>query len=430
MSSNEVHGAVALDDTPPPSGSVANTKNQTIVDTIRAPRLHYVTYMDFLRFRKARENYEPEVDENNKEPGVHIQKSSYLISTDATVLELLVDRRYIDRDSVNEVTEEDIFECTSKRCERSKGDYELPDVEKAIRNVRMKMSITGAEPRIDNLWLDYKRALESAGYPSFPYGCPKIAIGHIYDKLRPPLLKEMMAEEFEKPDAKGLQKKDFVYFIKEVVRVAQDVERTCFRRPAFHSVSAASYGKQHHNLGKNKTKKRHDLAKGTRRDKVTIEGRAASENCKRGRDAPLCPHPDCKAKGECHYVKYCPFLKDNEELRNKLLQEWRKENGKERKKRSRNMKSMAAKDYENHSTLFRSKFLQSVEAEVLADNCADDNLMPPAIFESIRNTVPGLEVKPLREPMEYHLAIEARGENGSAKVVCDRLVTMDVELYI
>lgn len=96
-----------------------------------------------MRFRKARENYGGEVDEKNKEPGVHILKSSYLTSIDRTVLELLVDRGNIDRDSISEAIEEDNVESISKRCERSKADYELPDVEEAILNVRMKMSIFG-----------------------------------------------------------------------------------------------------------------------------------------------------------------------------------------------------------------------------------------------------------------------------------------------
>lgn len=71
-----------------------------------------------------------------------------------------------------------------------------------------------------------------------------------------------------------------------------------------------------------------------------------------------------------------------------------------------------------------------MEAEVLADNCADESLTFPTSFESITTTVPELEVRPLRVPMEYNLAIKARGGNGCAKVVCDRLVTVDVELYI
>lgn len=41
------------------------TKNQTIVDTIKAPRLKDVTRLHFIKFKKARESYEREVMEKN-----------------------------------------------------------------------------------------------------------------------------------------------------------------------------------------------------------------------------------------------------------------------------------------------------------------------------------------------------------------------------
>ena len=46
---------------PPPKSML--TKNQTIVDTMRAPRLKDVTFLDCIKFKKARENYEHEVSE-------------------------------------------------------------------------------------------------------------------------------------------------------------------------------------------------------------------------------------------------------------------------------------------------------------------------------------------------------------------------------
>ena len=73
--------------------------------------------------------------------------------------------------------------------------------------MHIKLGIPGAELRIDTLLLDYKRALESAGYSTFTADCPKLAIAHIYERLKPQILKEMIQDEFDKQDSKGLRKK-------------------------------------------------------------------------------------------------------------------------------------------------------------------------------------------------------------------------------
>lgn len=97
------------------------------------------------------------------------------------------------------------------------------------------------------------------------------------------------------------------------------------------------------------------------------------------------------------------------------------------------MRSMAQSKTNDHSTLLMANFAESVEAQVLqhlADNCADDNLMPPDIFERLRQSVPDLSSRTLSKPIEYDLAVEARTESGAAKVVCDTIVTAEVELCI
>ena len=175
------------EDAPPPKSMF--TKNQTIVDTIKAPRLKDVTFLDFIKFKKARENYEREVSEKNKEPGVDIHLASYITCVDHNVLDLFVERQYIKKNCVEDVTDQDILQCINSRCDRRKGDFEITDVVRAIRSVHIKLGIPGAEPRIDTLLLDYKRALESAGYSTFTADCPKLAIAHIYERLKPQILK-------------------------------------------------------------------------------------------------------------------------------------------------------------------------------------------------------------------------------------------------
>ena len=98
------------------------------------------------------------------------------------------------------------------------------------------MYIPGAEPRIDTLNLDYKRALEAARYPNFSKDCPKLAIGHIFDRLKPKILKEKMEDEFEKQYAKGLRKKCFRIFLAVMIKLSDTVEKSLPRRHTSRTV--------------------------------------------------------------------------------------------------------------------------------------------------------------------------------------------------
>lgn len=423
MTEDSVDGAVKVKDTPPPK--LPLTKNQTIVDVITAPRLRDVTFLDFIKFKKARENYERELEEKNKEPGVSVSKASYLTSVDHIVLELFVQRKYIQRDSVKDVTEEDIIDCINKRAERPKGEFELSDVEKAVKSVRMKMSIPGAEPRVDSLLLDYKRALESAGYSAFPADCPKLAIKHIMDRIKPPLLKDMMEDEFEKQDSRGLRKKNFDYFISELVRLAKIVEKTSSRR--HQQVGEDKHKDDKGSKTKDRNKRKHDRGK----DKGgTGSGDSGGKlGTKRGRDPPPCLHEKCKKKNLCHWLNDCDECRNDPSMKKKLLDEYRKSQGGRREKRDKNMGRMGT-DESSHPTLFSAKFSETVEVLVLVDNGADDNLMPPGIFERLLKDDPKLSVTALAEPIEYSMAVDAHGRDGIAKVVCDRTVRADVQLKI
>ncbi len=97
-------------------------------------------------------------------------------------------------ENFEDITEIDVKRCIEERSTRKPGDFEVASVEKAVAKVQMKMSISGAEDRSNILLLDYKRALESAGYGKFPLECPKLAIRHIHERLKPPILKEMVED--------------------------------------------------------------------------------------------------------------------------------------------------------------------------------------------------------------------------------------------
>lgn len=412
MPPGDESGPVRVKDDPPPRPIV--TKNQTIVDTIKAPRLKDVTFLDFIRFVKARENYEREIADKNTEPGVEVPLASYLTSVDHNVLELFIERQYIVKDTVKDITEQDLIKCIESRAVRSKGDFEVADVDKAVKSVRMKMHVPGAEPRVDTLLLDYKRALEAAGYSGFPIDCPKLAIGHIMDRIKPPLLKEMMIDECEKQDSKGLRKKNFRYFIKELVRLATIVEKTS--RRSSHTDANPPKTKDEKS-GRSKTK-----PKGGRGGSETSNG---DRDKKRSRDAPLCLHELCKKKNLKHWLNECDHCKDDPAKKKELLETYWKENGGKRPKKMGRM-GCSTED----PTLFTATFADTIEALVLADNGSDDNLLPPDMLKKLLQCKPDLKVTLLDNPIEYSMAVDAQTKSGVAKVVCDRTVKADVHLRI
>ena len=92
MSVEDQSGITLGGDEPSSRPLMPLTKNQSSFETIKAARLRDVTYPDFSKFKKALENYEREVAEKNKEPGLNIQLASYDSSVDHNILELFIER--------------------------------------------------------------------------------------------------------------------------------------------------------------------------------------------------------------------------------------------------------------------------------------------------------------------------------------------------
>lgn len=354
-----------------------------------------------------------------------MQLASYATSIDHNVLELFIDRQYIKHDSVAEVTEADLIECINRRCERPKGAFELSDVEKAIKTVCIRMSIPGAEPRIDSLVLDYKRALEASGYSNLPKECPKIAIKHIFDRLRSTILRGMMEDEFENQNSKGLHKKCFRYFIAELARLAEIVEKTNSRRSVSSGkkISASQKGVVSRNPKARKS------ALEASRSEASLRTERATNAQKEPRLSVYMQSARQMASGISSRNSH--LSKTTTPLATTSLPNGAKSMVDHPKlKHHGGMRSMGGPQVDNHTTLFSNKFHKSLEVMVLADNCADDNLMPLDVFEKLKSINSTLKVKRLDTPLEYALAVHHPGHEEFAKVVCDRTVTADVELRI
>ncbi|CAN8069121.1 unnamed protein product [Agarophyton chilense] len=130
-------------------------------------------------------------------------------------------------------------------------------------------------------------------------------------------------------------------------------------------------------------------------------------------------------------LRDCPHVKHDKAKQVKLIQEWRQEHGRKRKKHDRGgMRTMADDADMSNSTLFSAKFHDSLEVMVLADNGTDDNLMPPAVLKKLLLAKSNLKVTLLDMPLEYGMAVEAESAGPAAKVICDKIAHADVELRI
>ena len=70
-----------------------------------------MTTADFVLFRKKRKEYESKVEEKNKEAGVCIAVTTYANSMDESLLRMLYHAEWIQAESFETITEENIRQC-------------------------------------------------------------------------------------------------------------------------------------------------------------------------------------------------------------------------------------------------------------------------------------------------------------------------------
>jgi len=285
----------------------------------------------------------------------------------------------------DEITNDDIQQCIEKRAERRPEDFDMATVEKCIKKVHMKMNVSSAENRIDVLVLDYINALESAGFGSIRTDCPKLAIGHTYERLKPPLLKELVDDEFKKYEKNGLRKEDFNFFIAELVKLAKIAERTGAGRR--NSVQSSNEDKSSQKNSKNdNSRQKRGRGNGEGRNEKKVEEEPTK---KRKKSTPPSLHPDCN---ESHNLDQCPICKNDAPLRAKLLKQYRERKASENAYQGKKTMNRLGKDSTlEQSTLFSAKPNQYVEALVVADQGSDVNLMPPDVFEKLIKADPKIQ---------------------------------------
>eukprot|EP00737_Agarophyton_chilense_P004162 gb/GEZJ01005108.1/.p2 GENE.gb/GEZJ01005108.1/~~gb/GEZJ01005108.1/.p2 ORF type:complete len:116 (+),score=16.88 gb/GEZJ01005108.1/:845-1192(+) len=115
----------------------------------------------------------------------------------------------------------------------------------------------------------------------------------------------MIEDELEKQHSKGIRQRCFRYFISELVRIAEIVEKPSSRR----SSADRDRGK------KNTDKNRSDGKPQKAGDSFKPKGKRSE------RPIPLCLYGECKSKGTHHLLQDYSHVKDNSKQKLKLIEE-------------------------------------------------------------------------------------------------------------
>ena len=206
------------------------TVKQTIVETIEAPRLENFEVPDLVTFKEKRLVYERRVSQKNRDPSVNIPFTTYRDSVSESVLRMFVTARWIEADSVGNITEEQLKGCIERRARVDERDYNLANVERRLAKVTLERPRKGStlETQVWRLCMKYYDTLKACGYDSFVESKPKIAVSHIYKRLSHTHLKNKvrMSMRLRKEELE----KDFNLFMRTELK--RPKQSTCTIRPA------------------------------------------------------------------------------------------------------------------------------------------------------------------------------------------------------
>ena len=406
--------------------SQSNTVRQTIVTNLEAPRLRGVSTKDFVQFKKARDLYEKQVAEKNREPGVSITPTSYLASIEDAFLRTFVAAKWVPVASISDIQEEHLVACVEAKAVYDPKEHDLERIEDMVADIKMDLGIKDAESRVWTLFQKYVTRLENHGMADLPDRKPHVAIKHILAKVIPKELRERMKTiSFWRKDT-DFDKKDLPGFMRELVKQAKrfDEQRSHGKRTRGSDWSedeetqseapTKKKKKNSHSSGLVFTKKKTGASGGTR-------GEGANARSGGNWKPPKCLNKACS---DFHWVSDCPITSKEEQIR--LRKEYR-----ESKRRSTDAKKtgtvnrVGVDEIKEHSALFSGSFSHgAVDVVALADQGSDTNLISKSVFGLIREAEPNLEAEILEPPIQFSSI------NQADAVVCRRRITADVELRI
>lgn len=411
-----------------------DTVHQTIVESVEAPRLKGIGTKDFVRYKQRREVYERMITEKNEESGVSVPLTTYRNSIAKPVLDMFVTAQWVPADTVEEISEEHLKACVEERAHVNPAEYDLGQIERDLRQVRMEhgpkhMSL---EMQVLTLGLKYATTLDNLGYSAFIQKQPQLAVGHVLKRVTHDQLRNRLLLTIKLRKEEGF-KKNYNAFMRELVREAKQIDRYEAAR-RFNPQS--SFSDSDDDLDRaNRTRAKDRRAMKTKnekwRERKSGAADASKQKSKGKRDRPACLNKSCS---EYHFMNECQNT--NETRKKELLSTYydskKKQKGdkrfrfSDRKGKDGSVGVVGEHDLNDNSSLFSATFCDgAVDCVVLADQGSDINVIPPNVFKLMADADNTLNPEDLGGALRYSNALlEAE------PLCCSRKVNSDVMLRI
>lgn len=369
--------------------------------------------------------YEKQIEEKSRQLKEDIIPTSYRASIEDDDLEIFLAAEWIETSSIDEITERQVQLCVEERCNHKADGGHLFLINLAVKNVAMDMQMIESNKRVWTLRRDYCNALRNAGYGDLHIKKPHLAINHILGKLKPHALYKRMNDLISWRKDENFHKENFDRFVREIATQAERIQSEQGVPSQFSNTFVDSrmrrepLFREKQIKHENPNSKRHKQV--SHKDEVRGVKRKSDEY-----ETPLCLNPTCRAKDERHYLSRC--ARSDKNTKASLLEEFRKA------KRARieagrggtgTVGQITNAVALSHSSVFKASFADGkIEADIMADQRADANIMSKRLMMRIQREMPELQPVALCSAQVY------KSVTGEPCVTCNWEVSMDVFLRI
>lgn len=384
------------------------TRGPVIFEPLSHPILESVDPADAVRFKRARERYELEIQQKEQD-GQPMVPASYQVSIEPRVLKSMHDIGYFDEIApeveFSELTDDHIKKCIDQIAStQTETEPDSNVIQAALATIKTNMKIRNARARVFQLAIDFDNKMEEIGYGTFRESNPKMAAKLLASRLHPKALQSQIISDF---DYVPKLKSNWKFFLKYVATQAEHIEK------GQASLARAEGTKKSEGGGTKQRKAETEKGRGKHSDK---------DKPKKGVEKPL---PDCLNK-ECdgkHYLRDC--TKTSKERKKELYKEYRD------KKAANEDKAR----YVKHPDTSESSMIDAVFAEVetravCADTGSCINLMPPDLFASLTSKGACMKVNKFDINRKFGMAVKKDGNSNDVYVECDRKVTLHIQLKV
>lgn len=297
---------------------------QPMFTPISHPELRKLGRNPIHNFLLARENYLLRV-QDSMSSGSSITPVPLRSSIDRDILLSLISfETFPGVSKFDDLTEEVLEAWLKEKDEVKLESISLEDLELTIKNgIRINVHEADAELRIQSLFSDYQTLLRNLKWERLIEDKPQLAVGHICQLLKPPILKIRMEQDIEL-GVDNLEE-DWLLFYKRVVKRAIACEEYVpIKNIGNSSEKAKPMKKGNHGNGTPNSEGCTHSSRPTKIHKCLKEVSDKTSVPREGKTLPGCLNPLCDGE---HYLRDC--TKSSEEEKENYLKEFRDKRAKQ-----------------------------------------------------------------------------------------------------